>query len=260
MNSTQKSNEILRVEDLSLSFGLNFYGTNSIRDSFVNFYKSPFGLTTKNKESLKVFSRVNFSLNKGDRLGILGVNGSGKTSLCKCISSMLTPDSGKIYMPKNSHPLAIFSTSTGVNPELTGRENAYLLSLLLFPDLNKTERKDSINEACLFSELGHFLDVPIKYYSKGMQTRLFLSVVSIKTADLLILDEVFDGADSFFKEKISKRIMSMIFNSGAAIFVTHEFASLEKVCNRALIMHNSEILFDGSVEEAKEIYNNLSPS
>src|SRR5690606_40243843 len=170
-------------------------------------------------DQLHVLKGIDLKLNRGDRLGILGVNGSGKTTLCRCISGMYVPTKGTINI--NGEVRSIFDTSVGIIPELTGRENAYLLSRFIFPHISKEERKRIVEEALDFTELGHFLDTPYRTYSKGMQARLSLSIISSKPTDLLILDEVFDGADEFFQAKISKRVLDMIHNSGSVIFVSH---------------------------------------
>lgn len=254
MSSTSASN-ILTIEGLNLVFNSQVYKEKSLRQSFVDQFKNPLGLIDDNTNSLHVLKDIGFSLEKGDRLGVLGVNGSGKTTLCRVISGMLGPTSGKVNM--NGHCRAIFNTSIGILPQLTGRENAQLLSVLMYPELEQEERNQLVEEALEFSELGEFIDTPYVHYSKGMQSRLSLSVISAKACDLLILDEVFDGADMFFREKITKRILGLIENSGATIFVTHNLDQVRAACNKVLVLVDGRKWFLGDIEEGIKLYSAL---
>ena len=105
-----------------------------------------------------------------------------------------------------------------------------------------------------FSELGKYMDVPFKLYSKGMRARLFLSLISSRPSDLLILDEVFNGADHFFSEKITRRVKDLILKSGAVLFVSHSHELVNEVCNRVLVFDNRKIIFDGSPADGIEFY------
>jgi ABC-type polysaccharide/polyol phosphate transport system ATPase subunit len=184
-------------------------------------------------------------------VGLLGVNGTGKTSLCRCIAGIYAPTSGKIAM--NGRLRAIFDTAVGIQPELTGMENARLLAELIYPE-SDYDRERLVQEATEFSELGKFLDVPYRLYSNGMQARLCLSLISSQPCDLLILDEVFDGADAFFREKIAARILKMISRSGAVLFVSHGADQIQRVCNRLIVIRDGSIAHDGDVEEGLALY------
>jgi ABC-type polysaccharide/polyol phosphate transport system ATPase subunit len=168
---------------------------------------------------------------------------------------MFEPDSGQIF--RNSQVRAIFDTSLGVLPELTGRENAFLLAHFLYP--GHTEMKALVEESLAFSGLEEFADAPYRVYSNGMKARLFLSIISSQPAGLLILDEVFDGADVFFQKQIESRILRMVQNSDAVIFVSHNEEQILKVCDRVLVLHGGHIIFDGQPESALRYYRGQSP-
>lgn len=253
MNSIESSNLILSVSNLKVFFELEHYTNKGVRDVFISSLTHPVKYFFKTKELFYALNDVSFELEKGTRLGILGVNGSGKTTLCRCLAGMMNPQSGKIN--SSAEIRAIFDTGTGVMPELTGRENAYLLARLFFPKIQDLE--SIVNEAIAFSELGHFIDVPFKQYSKGMQSRLLLSLISSKTTDILILDEVFDGADMFFKSKLAKRMMNFIETSGATIFVSHSVDQIREVCNKLLVLNQGKVHFFGNIEEGIESYIKL---
>lgn len=253
MTSTVASDSLLTVENLGVYFELEHFEHQGVRDVFVKALTHPVDFFFKEKELFHVLQDVSFEIKKGMRLGIIGVNGSGKTTLCRCLAGMMSAQQGRITTTADIR--AIFDTGTGIQPELTGRENAMLLARLFFP--LERDLLPIVNEALEFSELGHFVDVPFKQYSKGMQSRLILSLISAKTADILILDEVFDGADVFFQKKLADRMMKFIERAGATIFVSHSFDQIRQVCNQVMVIHQGRIVFLGEVEEGFEKYISL---
>jgi ABC-type polysaccharide/polyol phosphate transport system ATPase subunit len=246
-----RSRELLRVEGLHLAFKANIQRSWTWREAFTRVVHDPIGAFTAEQDRLHVLNGINFTVKAGDRVALVGANGSGKTSLCRCIAGIYRPNKGSVR--SQGLVRAIFDTAVGILPELTGRENAYLLATFLYPE--EHSKLDAIvGEALEFSELGQFLDMPFKLYSNGMQARLCLSIISCLPCDLLILDEVFDGADIFFKEKISKRILKMIEASGAVVFVSHSVEQVETVCNRLVLVQGGKIAFDGAVKEGLAAY------
>lgn len=249
------SDNLVSIKNMSLSFELQYHRADSLRQVFIDFTKSPVQSVFGKRDVLNILQNINLEVNKGDRIGVVGVNGTGKTSLCRVICEMYRPDKGQVTL--NGEVRAIFDTSIGVQPELTGRENAALIARLMFSKISRTELNTLVEEALIFSELGHFVDIPYKNYSKGMQARLCLSLISAKPCDVLILDEVFDGADTFFQKKISNRVLEMIKNSGAVIFVSHSPDQIRSACNRVIVLNEHKIHFDGGVEEGLSAYAHL---
>ncbi len=250
MVSTTPSNPLIKVDKVKVSFDLNHFRHFGIRDLFVTVVTHPWDYFLKPRELFMAVDDVSFELTEGMRLGIVGRNGSGKTTLCRCLSGMIVPQKGTITT--SAEIQAIFDTGTGVMPDLTGRENAYLLARLFFTELK--DLKPVVEEALAFSELGHFLDIPFRQYSKGMQSRLMLSLISAKTTDVLILDEVFDGADIFFQEKLAKRMTEFIDRARATIFVSHSKDQIRQVCNTLMVMDKGKILYLGEVNKGLELY------
>ncbi|EQC47899.1 ABC transporter ATP-binding protein [Bacteriovorax sp. Seq25_V] len=255
MNSISTSDKLVDIQDLDVYYEYDEYLSFNLRDRFVNIVKSPMTQIFNKKKINKVLIDFDLTVSKGDRVGILGVNGAGKTTLCRAICGMYYPNKGKISVTKNIR--AIFDTSVGIVPELTGRENARLLSLLIYPDSTSQERAKYVDDAIQFSELGEFIDTPFQSYSKGMQARLCLSLVSCKESDLLILDEVYDGADEFFQEKIANRVLGMIDKSGGVLFVSHSVDNIRKSCNRVIVLDKCSKVFDGNVEDGINFYQGL---
>jgi ABC-2 type transport system ATP-binding protein len=255
MSFTSTSNLILDVHRLNLNFKLEYFKHDGLRDKFIKLITAPARTLLRKRDQFKVLDDVSFKISRGDRVGIIGVNGAGKTTLCRCIGKMIIPDSGTIQI--NGTCRAIFNASIAVLPELTGRENAMLLASILYPELTDRDLFEIVEESIVFSELGHFIDTPFKNFSKGMQARLCLSLVSSRGCDLLVLDEVYDGADEFFRRKISDRISKLIHNSGAVIIVSHSPDQILSSCNRLILLNNSRIEFDGKVEEGLATYRRL---
>lgn len=248
------SKPIVDIRNLNLVFHVSYHRSWNIRDAFTKFTKDPFEVLNREKDRIYVARNLNLKIHEGERLGLLGVNGVGKTSLCRCIAGMYRPSGGDVEL--TGQVRAIFSTQVGIQPELTGRENARLIAQFMYPTESFIE--ELVDEAIEFSELGKFSDVPYRTYSNGMQARLCLSLISAKPAEILILDEVFDGADTFFKEKISKRVLDMIQESGAVIFVSHSPDQIKEVCNRVVVLEHGQIAYDGDPESALSFYNQRS--
>jgi ABC-type polysaccharide/polyol phosphate transport system ATPase subunit len=258
MTSTSNSSErlIFQTKNLNFFYNLDFFRKGSFRDKFIDTVKNPLSLFIDSSVPHWVLRDVSLEVREGERVGILGVNGTGKTTLCRCLAGMLTPESGQLSMHGSCR--AIFNTTAGLLPELTGRENAYLLSKLIYPELSSKEISELVEESLTFSELSDFVDVPYRNYSKGMQTRLFLSIISSRPSDLLIFDEVFDGADEFFQEKIADRFLALMNNSGAVVFVSHVAEQIERTCTRVIVLHHERICYDGPVAEGIKYYRSIN--
>lgn len=252
MPSTTTSKVIAKINQMGMVFPTQVYKSWTLRDLWVESIKDPINKLFRSPDRLVVLDNISFEVFNGDRIGIIGVNGVGKSTLCRCLAGFYKPTKGSIQTYGKVR--AIFDTSVGIYPELTGRENAYLLAEFIYPELG-AKNKEVVEEALVFSELGSFLDVPYRTYSNGMQARLSLSIVSCLPSELLILDEVFDGADQFFREKISNRILEVIEKSGAVIFVSHSEEQVAKVCNRAIWIKDGKIAFDGDPKEGLALYS-----
>jgi ABC-type polysaccharide/polyol phosphate transport system ATPase subunit len=253
MISTTNSDILLSVKKLRVYFELQHYHHQSLRDVFVTAISNPIDYIFKTPDLYYAVDDISFDLTRGARLGIIGVNGAGKTTLCRCLAGMMKAQQGEVKTYGDVR--AIFDTGTGIMPDLTGRENAFLLARLFFPYIQ--ELATIVEESISFSELGHFIDIPFRQYSKGMQSRLLLSLISAVPTDILILDEVFDGADVFFQQKLAKRMKNLIEQAGATIFVSHSYAQLEQVCNQVMVLNKGKIAFLGDVKEGWQTYLHL---
>ena len=254
-SENSKQAPVLQVQDLHLALRLRRHQNRTLRSAFVDLIKTPQNIIAS-QESLLVLKNIEFTVHPGERVALLGVNGSGKTTLCRCIAGMLHPTAGQVRV--HGECRAFFDTQAGIIPELTGRENSHLLTSFLYPHLEASAKQELIEEAHAFSELGTFLDAPFENYSLGMKARLFLSLVTARPTDLLILDEVYDNTDQFFQKKMTARLLNFIHSSRAVLFVSHSQELVKNLCNRAIVLHENKVAYDGSVDQAFDVYNFLN--
>lgn len=225
---------ICRAENLNLVYKKYVHKPKNLRDSFIALLNSPLRTLRRQPDRAHVLKDVSFQIQRGDRVALLGKNGAGKTSLCRILSGIMRPTSGRIDRPINTR--AIFLSQAAPFPELTGFENAQLMLSLGFPHLSNRQCLELTEEACDFTEIGGALYTPFRTYSTGMQARLLLSVATVRPADLLIIDEVFDGADIFWQKKIAQRTTDLIAKSGALVFVSHNQNLPASLCTSAIVL------------------------
>ena len=193
---------------------------------------------------------ISFKIKKGDRVGIVGLNGAGKSTLLKVISGVLKPTEGKVKISGNIAPL--LELGAGFNKQYTGIENIYLYGAML--GHSKSFLKEKFDEIVKFSELGEFINVPVKNYSSGMKSRLGFAIATIVEPDILILDEVLSVGDAKFRKKSTNKIKSMIKNNVTVLFVSHSIDQVLELCNKAILLEKGHLVAYGTSEEIAEIY------
>ncbi|MFD2044490.1 ABC transporter ATP-binding protein [Ornithinibacillus salinisoli] len=212
----------------------------------------------KNKKPKKVWAleNINFAGYEGEILGIIGSNGAGKTTLSKVISRILQEDRGE--MKVDGKVTALFSFGMGFKQELTGRENVYLNGMMLGIDKEKiTEYIDEIHE---FSDLGHFMDQPMKYYSSGMKARLGFSVASHLQPEILILDEALNTGDAKFSKKAAEKMKELVKQAKMVVIVTHSLGYAKRHCTRLIWLDRGAVIEDGNPEEVVNHYQATLPA
>ncbi len=193
---------------------------------------------------------VTFCVEKGDRVGILGLNGAGKSTLLKVIAGVLKATEGSISTSGRIAPL--LELGAGFDLQYTGAENIYLYGAVL--GYSKDFIKEKFNEIVEFSELGDFINVPVKNYSSGMKSRLGFSIATVVEPDILILDEVFAVGDAKFRKKSEKKIKSMFKTGVTVLFVSHNIEQVKSICNKAILLEKGTLIAQGDVKEISEIY------
>ncbi|MFN8321306.1 MAG: polysaccharide ABC transporter ATP-binding protein [Chitinophagales bacterium] len=194
---------------------------------------------------------ITLNLNKGDTLGIIGANGSGKTTLLKILSQVTPPTSGKIIQYGKLIP--IIDIGSGFHPDLTGRENIFLYGTIML-GMTKSEIEKNIPDIIEFSELGHFINEPIKNYSNGMYLRLALSVALFCKLDVLLLDEVFSVGDNAFMQKSYEKINQIIKQAATVVLASHNLDDIMRICNKCMWLDKGEIKMIGNTNEIISAY------
>lgn len=197
---------------------------------------------------------VCFNIKRGESVALFGKNGAGKSTVLKMITEVTFPTSGEIKV--NGRVSALLELKSGFDQEFSGRENIYLKGHIL--GLNDSEIKALEDTIIEFSELGDYIDQPVRTYSSGMKSRLGFAInVNIKP-EILIVDEALSVGDAAFKNKCKEKINHIIENDNVTLlFVTHQTAVAEEFCERGIVMKDGKLVFDGPVKEASEFYNNL---
>ncbi|MCI8992687.1 MAG: ABC transporter ATP-binding protein [Eubacterium sp.] len=196
---------------------------------------------------------VNFEVQKGDRVGILGLNGAGKSTLLKVIAGVFKPTEGSVE--KHGKVVPLLELGAGFDRQYTGKENVFLYGAML--GYSKKFLAEKYEEIVEFSELGDFMDVPIQNYSSGMKSRLGFSIATLVAPKILILDEVLSVGDAKFKKKSEKKVMDMFDSGVTVLFVSHSLAQVERLCTKAMILDHGKLLTYGDIGEVAEEYKKM---
>ncbi|MEE1061567.1 MAG: polysaccharide ABC transporter ATP-binding protein [Ruminococcus sp.] len=194
---------------------------------------------------------MSFEIKKGETVGIIGHNGAGKSTILKLICRVTAPTKGNIFM--NGRLTSMLEVGTGFHPELTGRENVYLNGAIL--GMSKAEIDEKFDEIVEFSEVGQFIDTPVKRYSSGMKVKLAFAVASHLNSEIMIMDEVLAVGDVNFQNKCIAQMKKVAEEEGRTIlYVSHNMATVKSLCNRCIVLSHGTVIFEGSVEDAIAVY------
>jgi len=198
-----------------------------------------------------VLKDLDFKVGEGEKVGIIGRNGCGKTTILKLLTGIYSPTSGYIQI-RSRRKLALIELGVGFYPDLTGRENIRLN--WVFNGLPRQELHKVFDEIVEFAAVGDFLETPLKYYSSGMTARLGFSIVAHAKPDLLIVDEILSVGDIEFQQKCYEKIERLCHGGVTLLIVSHNASDIERICDRAMWLEEGNFRFDGNVGEALEMY------
>ncbi len=202
-------------------------------------------------ERFLALDNLSFDIKKGETVGIIGRNGAGKSTILKLICRVTAPTKGNIYL--NGRITSMLEVGTGFHPELTGRENVYLNGAIL--GMTKAEIDDKFDEIVEFSEVGQFIDTPVKRYSSGMKVKLAFSVASHLNSEIMIMDEVLAVGDVAFQNKCIDRMKKVAEEEGRTIlYVSHNMQTVKSLCNRCIVLSHGTVAFEGATDEAIAVY------
>lgn len=259
------NNTILKIENVSKQYRLGLVGTGTLSDDLKRWW---FKVRGKEDPFLKVgdindrtsqgqsdyvwaLQDINFEVQEGEVLGIIGKNGAGKSTLLKILSRVTTPTTGEIKT--KGRIASLLEVGTGFHPELTGRENIYLNGAIL--GMTKVEIKAKEADIIAFSGCERYIDTPVKRYSSGMRVRLAFAVAAFLEPDILVIDEVLAVGDAEFQKKAIGKMEDISRSEGRTVlFVSHNMASVKSLCTRALVLEHGYIVFEGDPDSCVSHY------
>lgn len=195
---------------------------------------------------------VSFKVMKGEIVGVIGKNGSGKSTLLRAIAGIFSPNSGTIDVHGNS--VSLLSIGVGFKKELSGRENIVLSGMLL--GFSERQIRDRMDEIIQFSELGHFIDEPVRTYSSGMYSKLAFSITAVLETDIILIDEVLSVGDAKFKKKSYAKMKELISDENRTVLiVSHEAKTIRNLCSRVLWLNDGELVQFGDAETVMDAYD-----
>ena len=263
------NNIAIRVEGLGKQYRLGEVGTGTISHDLNRWWaklrgkEDPFATVgDANDRTVKGSSDyvwalrdVNFDVQQGEVLGIIGRNGAGKSTLLKLLSKVTSPSTGLVKV--KGRIASLLEVGTGFHPELTGRENIFLNGAIL--GMTKREIHRKFDEIVDFSGVERYIDTPVKRYSSGMYVRLAFAVSAFLEPEILIVDEVLAVGDAEFQKKCLGRMKDVSVNDGRTVlFVSHNMAAVKQLCTKGLVMKQGTVCFQGTELEAVNYYQNTS--
>ena len=243
-----ENNSIITVEHVSMKFNLASEKFDNIKEYFIK--------TMKKQVSYDEFwalKDVSFEVQRGDSVGLIGLNGSGKSTMLKTIAGVLKPTKGKVTVRGTIAPL--IELGAGFDMDLTARENVFLNGALL--GYSHKQMEGYYDEIVDFAELRDFMNVPVKNFSSGMVSRLAFAIATIGTPDILIVDEVLSVGDFRFQQKCQERIQKMRAQGTTILFVSHNLSQVREVCNRIVWLEKGNLRMQGTSEEVCKVYETI---
>lgn len=243
----------IALRDVSLTLPKAQVGGGTLRGALLRPLVNVFRREPKPADEIVILDHINLTASAGDRIGLVGLNGAGKTSLLKVLAGIYPPSRGEVT--HQGRVGTLLSLDAGFDPEATGRENTFLQGLTM--GYSRRQMRAKLGEIEAFADIGEYFDLPVRTYSSGMHVRLAFAIATAFDPDILIMDEWLSVGDERFAQRAQERLAQAIDRAHILILATHSLALLERICNRALVVHHGRIMFDGPVEEALERYRAL---
>ena len=238
----------IRVRDAGVCYRLYREKVSTLKEAVVNRFRH-----LRSAEMFWAVRHVSLEIEPGEAIALVGHNGSGKSTLLKTIAGVLMPDEGEVLVQGRISPM--IELGAGFDPELSGRDNIFLNGALL--GFSRKQMEGKFDRIVAFSELGDFIDMPIKNYSSGMYARLGFAIAQDVEPDILIVDEVLAVGDERFQEKCKARIRDFRSAGITFCFVSHNYEAARELCPRAAVLHHGRLAFDWPIGQAWERYREL---
>jgi ABC-type polysaccharide/polyol phosphate transport system ATPase subunit len=241
----------IHLRDVCVDFPIYQAGARSLKKLLIS------GTTLGNlardaddRVMVRALHEINVEAQNGERIGLLGANGAGKTTLLKVLAGIYKPTQGHVRV--SGHATALINSSVGLNQDATGRENIILRGLYM--DIHPRDMRDRIEQVAEFTELGTYLDMPVRTYSSGMMVRLAFAVSTCIRPEILILDEWLSAGDAHFLGKAQRRMEDFVSHSSILVLASHSFELIEQWCRRAIYLKGGMVEAIGPVDEVVARY------
>ena len=254
--STEKNNEnataalddniVVSVKHVTMEFKITKDKIDTLKEYVIRTIKR----NKKEKEKVRVLDDITFDVYKGDKLGILGFNGAGKSTLLKILAGIYEPTSGSITIKGKVAPL--LELGAGFDKNYTGKNNIYLNGAFL--SMEKDFLDEKYDEIVEFSELGEYINYPVKNYSSGMRAKLGFSIATLVNPDILIVDEILSVGDIKFRKKSSKKINEMMAEGVTVLLVSHSINQIREICDKCIWIDNGKLVMIGEANEVCDAY------
>ena len=243
---------MVQVDDVSLWFDMSYNRAWTLRDQIMHTTRSL--LRREPPKQFCALNSVSLAVQRGDVVGIIGPNGSGKTTLLRVISGIFQPDEGSAVT--NGRVSTLLSLGTGFNREMSGLANIRMNALLC--GVRKRDVADRIEEVAAFAELGDFINMPMKFYSNGMISRLNFVTLLLVEPEIILIDEIFSVGDLAFEQKSRAAMEAMLEKTQCQLLVTHSLPMVEERCNRAILFEAGQVIADGAPADVVREYRERS--
>ena len=238
-----KKENAIEVKNMTKSFKLYSDKANTMKERIIRGWKSK-------KEVHTVLKDINVDIKKGETVALIGVNGSGKSTLLKLMTKIIYPNKGTVQT--NGKLTSLLELGAGFHLDFTGRENIYFNAAIF--GLSKKEIDERVDKIIEFSELGDFIDSPIRTYSSGMYMRLAFAVAINVDADILLIDEILAVGDQHFQDKCFAKLEELSKSDMTIVIVSHSLEPLKKLCDRGIWIYDGRVRMDGKFEKVAEEY------
>lgn len=245
---------LIQLNSLSIDFPIYHLNARSIRKCFLRLTGGVLRKETAHTVIVKALDDISFTIEHGDRVGLIGHNGAGKSTLLRVLAKIYEPTQGSIDIEGKISPL--LNVMLGINPESTGYENILVRGILL--GLTQKEIQAKMQEIADFTELGEYLSVPIRTYSTGMQLRLAFAVATCIKPDILLMDEMIETGDANFKKKAEGRLNEFIEQSSIMVLASHSNETIQRLCNKVALLEKGKLKYFGPIEMGFAVYEDLN--
>ena len=244
--SDENGEVVIEVKDLVMEFKVSKDKIDTLKEYIIRTIKR----NKKEKQKIRILNGISFKVYKGERIGILGFNGAGKSTLLKIIAGIYEPTEGSITINGKIAPL--LELSAGFDKNYTGKNNIYLNGAFL--SMDEAFINEKYDEIVEFSELGEFINYPVKNYSSGMKSKLGFSIATVVNPDILIIDEILSVGDIKFKQKSSGKLKQMMRDGATVLFVSHALRDIKEICDRCIWIENGKVMMEGETNKVIDAY------